>query len=216
MLIRARCTNTMPCYAPRGVARRAFTMAEILAAVAIVAIMGAVVIPAMMTKIRSASTAALAQTLFALSQGVFQYRRAVTVYPPGLNYLASGPTTSTTDACGTTGIGSNANSWRGPYITREVPTAGVQIGDALIENSLRRVTGAGSTVYLLIDVAGVERKVATDLESEFDTGAADSTSGTIRWTSSSISYTAGSIVSNIPAASPGTVNLSFAMPISGC
>lgn len=190
-------------------------MAEVLIAIAIMAIAGAVVIPALMTKIRSASTAALAQTLFALSQGTFQYRRAVTVYPPSLTYLATAPTSSTTDACGTTTIGSNANSWRGPYITREVPTGGVQIGDAVIQNPLRRTT-SGSSTYLLIDVAGVERKVATDLESQFDTGTPDSTSGSIRWTNQAISYTAGSITSNIAAAPDGTVNLSFAMPISGC
>ncbi len=195
--------------------RRAFTLAEVLIAIAIMAIAGAVVIPALMTKIRTASTAALSQTLFALSQGVFQYRRAVTVYPPSLTYLATPPQTNTVDACGTTQIGNNANSWRGPYITREIPSGGVQIGDALIENALRRAT-SGSSTYLLIDVAGVELKVATDLESQFDTGVADPNSGAIRWTTGAISYTAGSIVSNIPAAPAGTVNLSFAMPISGC
>lgn len=208
-------TNRATSRRPVSTPRRAFTLAEVLIAIAIMAIAGAVVIPALMTKIRTASTAALSQTLFALSQGVFQYRRAVTVYPPSLMYLATTPLTTTTDACGTTQIGNNANSWRGPYITREVPSGGVQVGDALIENALRRQVTASST-YLLIDVAGVERKVATDLESQFDTGTPDSTSGAIRWTNQAISYTAGSIVSNIPAPTAGTVNLSFAMPISGC
>jgi hypothetical protein len=81
---------------------------------------------------------------------------------------------------------------------------------------MRRTT-SGSNVTLLIDVAQVDTAIANDLEAEFDAGGSpDGTTGTIRYTTSAINYTAGSLSSSIAAATAGTVNMSYALPISGC
>jgi prepilin-type N-terminal cleavage/methylation domain-containing protein len=193
--------------------RRGFTMAEIIIALAIMTIASVIVVPTLVSKIRSANTSALAQTLSAMNLSVFEYKKAVTVYPSALSVLSIAPTTSTVDLCGTTAIGSNANSWRGPYTTREVLSTGIRIGDAQIQNTPRRTTSG--TPYLIIDVAAVEQKVADELEAQFD-ATTSSTTGTIRWTTAAINYTAGSLSSSIAAAPSGTVNLSYYIPISGC
>jgi type II secretory pathway pseudopilin PulG len=189
------------------------SMTEVLIALAIMAIASVIVIPTLVSKIRSANASAVGTTLNTINMAVFEYKKAVTVYPSGLDLLAIAPTTSTVDVCGTTAIGSNANSWRGPYITREILASGLRVGDAQIQNVPRRTTSG--TAYMIIDVAGVEQKVADELEAQFD-ATTSSTTGTVRWTTSAISYTAGSLSSSIAAASAGTVNLSYYIPISGC
>lgn len=193
----------------RRAGRAAFTVFEILVSLALLAIVSAVVVPALMGRIRDARTSALGQTLFSLSLAIFEYKKAVTVYPPQLIYLATKPGASVTDACGTTAIGStNSNNWRGPYITRELVTGGVNIGDARIDNNLRRENIAG-TVRLYIDVEGVDTLSAVDLERQFDGSPENPATGTLR-------YTKLSPNGIMPAAPAGQVNVSYGMPITGC
>jgi len=187
--------------------RRGFTILEIVVAVLIIAAMAAAVIPALMNRIRSAQASALSQTLFSLSLAVFEYKKAVTAYPPQLIYLATKPASTVTDACGTTQIGTtNSNAWRGPYVTRELLSGGVAIGDALINNALRRV--AGPPALLFIDVATIDTLAAVDIDRQYD-GATDTPfTGTVRYTTAA--------VGPLAAAPAKTVNLSYGIPITGC
>lgn len=182
-------------------------MAEILVALAILAILTAALVPMLMSKVEDARRAALSQSLLAISQGVAEYRKAVTRYPPTLTVLTVAPTTSTKDACGAANISAiNVANWRGPYLSREMVVTGLKMADGTVQNALRLL--AGPPTYLLIDVAGVETDVAIAMEAEYD-GNTDPVNGTIR-------YTTLAIPSILPAAPPGTVNLSYAIPISGC
>lgn len=189
--------------------RRGFTVLEVIIAILLIAIMSAAVIPALMGRIRDAQTSALSQTLFSLSLAIFEYRKAVTVYPPQLVHLATKPASTVTDACGVTAIGvPNSNNWRGPYVSRELVTGGIGIGDAQINNQLRREPGPPVVLYM--DVAAVDNTTTIDIETSYDgpiTGASPTT-GTIR-------YTTGT-VGSLPAAPPQTYNLSYGIPITGC
>lgn len=174
-----------------------FTMVEILVALAILAVLTAVLLPALNSKMRDSRTTAIATTLQGLSQGIAEYKKAVTRYPNTLQLLTTPPTASSLDACGNT-ITTWA-LWRGPYVSREMLAAGTQMGDGSILNQLRRVT-AGSSTYLMIDVNGVETQSANDLEASFDGSAAPAaTTGTIR-----------------TAVSGTTTNVSYSIPINGC
>jgi len=193
-----------PPAAKRGSPHPGFSMVEVLVALAIAALLSAVLIPAIIGKVQDARRSALSQTLFALSQGIAEYRKAVTRYPPTLTVITTPPIAGvTTDLCGGSNFLSqaNVNNWRGPYVSRELLSSGVSMADGVIQNTLRRATSSTS-VYLLMDVVGVERRTATDLESDLDGAVSDSTAGTIRFTSA--------------AAPPGTVNLSYSIPIAGC
>ena len=176
---------------------------EVLVALAIAALLSAVLIPAIIGKVQDARRSALSQTLFALSQGIAEYRKAVTRYPPTLTLLTTAPIAGvTTDLCGGTNFLSqaNVNNWRGPYVSREMLTSGVSMADGVIQNTLTRATSSTS-VYLLITVTGVERQTAKDLEADLDGGASDSTSGTVRYTG---------------ATGSSTVTLNYSIPIAGC
>lgn len=188
-------------------------MVEVLVSLAIIAIMAATIVPGIVGKMRDARRSALSQTLLAISQGVGEYRKAVTRYPPNLTVLTVAPVAGvTTDACGGANYLSvgNANNWRGPYLSREMLATGLRMADGVIQNPLRRVA-SGTAAYLLIDVSGIETIVATDLEDEFDGSPANATLGTIRYTTLALPAP-----STVGAATAGTVNLSYSIPIAGC
>ena len=193
--------------------RRAFTVLEIVVAIFILALMGAAIIPALMGRVRDAQSSALSQTLFSLSLAVFEYRKAVSVNPSQLTQLAAKPLDTDDDACGANiGVG-NVNNWRGPYVSRELLSAGIGIGDAKISNQLSRVSGP--PVVLFIDVEFVDAQAAIDIDRQFD-GATDTpTTGTVRYTTAALSRTQPvSITYPVPPA--GMVTLSYGIPITGC
>lgn len=193
--------------------RRAFTVIEIVVAVFILALMSAAIIPALMGRIRDAQSSALSQTLFSLSLAVFEYRKAVSVNPSQLIQLAGKPIATDDDACGNNIGATNVNNWRGPYVSRELLSAGVGIGDARIANQLSRV--AGPPVVLYIDVEFVDAQAATAIDRAYDGQTDTPTTGTVRYTSGALSRTQPVAVT-YPAPPTGMVTLSYGIPITGC
>ena len=195
--------------------KRGFTVLEVIIAIFLIAMMSAAVIPALMGRVRDAQTSALSQTLFALSQAIFEYRKAMTVYPDSLTTLATRPVgtpavPSSTDACGTAITAATATNWRGPYVSRELVSSGLRIGDATISSDLRRVQLAGppASVTLFIDVHAVDTVSVYDIEDQFDGGVPNAATGTIRYQSAALGA--------FPAAPAGTFNLSYGIPMTGC
>lgn len=186
--------------------RRGFTLAEILIALAIMAIAGAIVIPVVFSQIRASQVAALSQTYAGLSQAVAEFKRATTRYPLLLSSLSAAPAATDDDICGNDLTAANVALWRGPYATRQITASGILVGEYTIRNTLRRV--AGTPVLLMIDAGGVSTDVVADLEGQLDAGAADGATGTIRYTSAA--------VGSLGAAPSGTYNLSYAIPINSC
>jgi prepilin-type N-terminal cleavage/methylation domain-containing protein len=186
--------------------RRAFTLAEVLVALAIVAIVGALVIPVVFSQIRASQVSALSQTYAGLSQGIAEFKRATTRYPLLLSSLTAAPGATDDDICGNDLTAANVTLWRGPYASRQITTSGILVGEYTIRNTLRRV--AGTPVLLMIDAAAVSTEVVSDLESQLDAGTADGTTGTIRYTTAA--------VGTLGAAPSGTYNLSYAIPINSC
>jgi prepilin-type N-terminal cleavage/methylation domain-containing protein len=179
--------------------RRGFTAVEILVSLAIVAILTGIVVPQITGRIRESRRSALAQTLFGLTQGIAEYKKAVTRYPSRLSLLTAAPVAgSSQDACGAVLSATNANNWRGPYVSRQLLATGIPMGDGNISDVLQHVPGPPT--YLLINTTNVDEEIALLLEAELDGGVASSTAGTIRYTT--------------PA--QGQVTLSYALPISGC
>lgn len=179
--------------------RDGFSMVEVLVALAIVAILSAVVVPQIVGRLRESRESALSQTFFGLSQGVAEYKKAVTRYPSNLTLLTTAPASGATDACGDTLSTANRNNWRGPYVSRQLLATGLPMGDAQIQDVLERV--AGPPTYLYIVATGVDTKIADGLEAELDgvTGA-PTTTGTIR-----------TVVET-----PTQVTVKYSIPISGC
>jgi prepilin-type N-terminal cleavage/methylation domain-containing protein len=193
--------------------KNGFTLVEVLVTLAIMATLVAVLYPSLSGKVRDSRTAALLQTFQGYAQGVAEFKKGTARYPGSLTELTIAPTASSLDICGNVLSTTPSSLWRGPYMNRIMPTGGMPIGDAIIETGLRRVT-SGTEIYLMIDAAEVESSTLDALESQLDAGTASLTTGTIRATSSSIPATTTSAV--IPAASAGTYNVSYAVPVLGC
>lgn len=180
--------------------RRGFTLAELLAALAIIAALAAVILAQVVGGVRGARGAVLAQDLDALNQALVSYRAHVGRYPPTLAYLSAQPPAGATDVCGRLLPAEAIAAWRGPYVQRVLPAAGIPSADATIQLALQRVPAdpvAYPVAELRITATGVEQSIADRLEREID-GAIDFATGTIRWT----------------AAAGGT--LTFAVPVRGC
>ena len=186
--------------------RRGFTVLEIVVAVFILALMSAAIIPALMGRIRDAQSSALSQTLFSLSLAVFEYRKAVSVNPSQLTQLAAKPLGTDNDACGNDITTANVNNWRGPYVSRELLSAGIGIGDARISNALRREIGPPTILF--IDVEFVDAQAAVDIDRAYDGQTDTPTTGTVRYTAAAFG--------GYQAAPAGMVTLSYGMPITGC
>ena len=197
--------------------RRAFTVLEIVVAVFILALMSAAIIPALMGRIRDAQSSALSQTLFSLSLAIFEYRKAVSVNPEQLIQLAAKPSATDNDACSNDITAANVNNWRGPYVSRELLSGGIGIGDAKISNILARQAAAPTTLF--IDVEFVDAQAAIDIDRAYDGQTDTPTTGTVRYQTaalvrSSPAFTTPAIT--YPAAPTGMVTLSYGIPITGC
>ena len=182
---------------------RGFSLLEVLVAIAIIAVLTAVVLPSLSNKLRDSRTAALSQTLQGISQGVAEFKRATTRYPSTLGMLVTATGATSLDICGTQLSTTPSSLWRGPYLTRDVPSGGIAMGDAVIQTALGKVMNASGTapLFILINANGVESSTVDALESTLDGGTADAANGTIRW---------------VAGSSTSERNVSYAIPVSSC
>jgi prepilin-type N-terminal cleavage/methylation domain-containing protein len=205
--------RTVPDRRPLGRCRRGFSLAEIVVALVIIAIMAAVIYPTVASNMRDSRSTALAQTFSGLSQGIAEYKRAITRYPGSLLLLTTAPVAADPDICGNNTTATLAALWRGPYASRLITTDGLSIGDATMPTGLRRVQ-VGSNFFLMIDAPAVETEVADALEALYDAGTPNAGTGTIRSQTGGIALTPTSAA--IAAAPTGTINVSYAIPINSC
>ena len=162
---------------------RGFSLAEIVVAIAIIALLAAVVIPTMGKRLSEGESGALASTIASLRDGILEYRTDVRRYPTNLRYLTAAPV-SATDLCGQSVPSSFLSGWKGPYINRTITVSGLKVNDATVSDAVALSPGvftATTTGELSIQVTDVDSTVARRIEGESDVSA-DFTAGTIRWT----------------------------------
>jgi prepilin-type N-terminal cleavage/methylation domain-containing protein len=184
--------------------RAAFSLPEILVAIAIIAALSVVAIPAVMNKLTEARAAALAKTLDGINEAIQSYRGNVGRYPRMLSQLSTKPAAGPTAAqvCQGTTPAVNINQWRGPYTSRAFTTGGTRMGDAMIQDTLHREPADNSSTsygVAYVVVTEVDLAVAELLEQSFD-GDSNYATGTVRWTAG--------------VAPTGT--LLFGIPVGGC
>lgn len=163
--------------------RRGFTLAEVLVTLAIIAIMAAVLLPALNQQLSKGDTGRLASDLTNIQTAAQAFLSDVHRYPSTLSQL----TTSVT--------GTDINSiaipaalqlkWKGPYISRDV-VANTGAGGT-IASSFAIIT-SNSIPYLTINVSPIAPSDFASLESMLDEGTASSTSstaGNVRYSSTS-------------------------------
>jgi prepilin-type N-terminal cleavage/methylation domain-containing protein len=191
---------------------RGMTLVEILAALMIVLIIAAITIPAVKSRMTAGYGQALAAELSMLGQAVQTYHSDVGKYPPSLDYLNVLPA-SPTDLCGTALTAASKGKWRGPYTSRNIPTAGSGVYylvnddtvDVVLSKNFTPPPNMANRNFLQITIQKIEQTTATVVDQTIDGGTPDFANGVVLWT-----QTTGAGVT------PVRGTLTFQVPTWGC
>lgn len=163
--------------------KKGFTLAEVLVTIAIIAIMAAVLLPALNSQLSKGDTSRIASDLTNLQSGVQAFFSDVRQYPDSTAQLIGGLSASSTDVNGNSFQASAIASWKGPYVSRDVlsNTGGRA---AFAPQLTKTVTGGGT--FLTANISPITPESANNLESTLDEGttsSTSSTSGNVRYSS---------------------------------
>lgn len=163
-----------------GRKRRGFSLAEILVAIAIVAVVAAVVIPSIGGQLRSGDESRVQQDLTAIRTGVEQFLADVRRYPKDVGQLVKAPDSTASPTALVGGAISNAQvrRWRGPYISKDSATALKTGFDATMGGGFGDTTVSGVR-YLQIRIPSFDSTNAARLDAKMDDGVI--TTGQIRF-----------------------------------
>lgn len=172
--------------APNARSRSGFTLAEVLVVVTIIAILAAVTIPTVQSRINASRGTSLAKELSSLASGLQAFRTNVGLYPRYLSYLTAIPGASAETYCSIGGpliifTPGQTAKWRGPYISRLVTANYTVVSNTTILNQTTYV--AGPPAYLRIVVNSIDAAVAESAEEIIDgpVVAGSYTSGSFTW-----------------------------------
>jgi prepilin-type N-terminal cleavage/methylation domain-containing protein len=162
--------------------RSGFSLAEILVAIAISAVVAAVVIPSIGGQLRSGEESRVQQDLSNIRSGIEQFLADVHRYPNSIGQLTNVPTASAAGQPGLTGgvyTAGQVGRWRGPYISKDSVLALKTGFDVSMNTAFTAVTYAGIS-YLTITITSFDNTNATRLDQKMDDGVL--TTGQIQWT----------------------------------
>jgi prepilin-type N-terminal cleavage/methylation domain-containing protein len=184
----------------RFLAAAGFTLVEVLVALAIMVMIAATVMPSVVGSIDRQRQDRALDALDALATAIGDFRTDVGVYPRSVVYLSQAIVSTDANSCGAVFGSTRAALWKGPYLSRIVPAAGLPIFVGTLQSLLVRTpTTGGTNPTLTMRVDNVLLADAEALDVKID-GAVGSTAGNIRW---------GTVTN-------GTVTLDYARAISGC
>lgn len=164
----------------RRTVRAAFTMAEIIVALAIMAVLGGVIIPRIAGYVDSQRISSTADTLTDLANAIKTFKTKVGFYPGQLTQLAdsvqSTAPADTTDC--RPGVGTlqlftstQVTNWRnapGPFYPKAISTTGLQLPIGLASNPVIRSSNNTTAGTLAITINFVNIDDARDLNTLID------------------------------------------------
>lgn len=167
--------------------RSGFTLAEMLIAMSLLAVMAAVTAPSVTRHVAKSAVVRTTSDLHSIDQAVGQFYANTERFPGSLQQLGTAITPSDRDLFGRPFPADLAWRWKGPYLGRGVTASGVPTGrGATIAARLDVATFAGNT-YLRIAVGGVDRSTAQLISTQVDgdtlvgnDGLGDA-NGRVRW-----------------------------------
>jgi type IV pilus assembly protein PilE len=163
--------------------RVGFTLAEVLVTIAIIAIMAAVLLPALNNQLSKGDTSRIASDLTNLQSGVQAFVSDIRQYPATTDQLVN--TLTGSDINGVTFSASAIADWKGPYVSRDVLS---NTGGRATINTTFTKTTTSSTDFLTITLSPISANQFASLEGTLDEGTVSSTSssaGLIRYSSAS-------------------------------
>ena len=162
--------------------RSGFSLAEILVAIAITAVVAAVVIPSIGGQLRSGEESRIQQDLSNIRSGIEQFLADVHRYPNSVGQLTNAPAASQALQPGLTGgvyTAGQVGRWRGPYISKDSVFALKTGFDVTMNSAFTSVAFSGIN-YLTITITSFDNTNATKLDQKMDDGVL--TTGQIQWT----------------------------------
>lgn len=158
--------------------RSGFSLAEILVAIAIIAVIAAVVVPSFGSQLRSGDESRVQQDLTNIRSGIEQFLADVRRYPKSVGQLSNVPTTAHSALIGGVFNSGQVARWRGPYISKDSVTALKTGFDATMTSAFDTVRTDG-ILYLRIQMLSFDSTNAARLDSKMDDGVL--TTGQLRW-----------------------------------
>jgi prepilin-type N-terminal cleavage/methylation domain-containing protein len=167
------------------VRRRGFTLGEVLASVAVVAVLAAITIPTIKSRLAVGRGQALAKEILSLAAGLQAFNNNTGTYPLYLDELTS-LSLHTNTYCGNAIVqvfmtAGQQTNWKGPYVNRLIVGDYVTADGNTVVNLMDRTT-AGTPRFLELTVNNVALDVATVVEEVIDGPGAAFASGNFKWT----------------------------------
>lgn len=161
-----------------------FTLPEVLVTVSLIAVLAAVVVPAVASKVASGPPNATEQSATAMRNAVETYITDVTKAPLRPAQLFRKITATDSDITNTTYSTFYQNRWKGPYVQRDSVSffASNNFGPGTILNQFRLTTLNGQQ-YITLVASGFASTVLAQIKSDIDasTTAADSVTGLVQY-----------------------------------
>jgi prepilin-type N-terminal cleavage/methylation domain-containing protein len=160
--------------------RRGFSLAELLVGMAILALLAAVLIPAVTGQISKGDATRTIQDLTSIRTGVEQFVADVRRYPGRLSHLTNAITAAQRDVNGTLYPAGLVPRWKGPYVTRDLAAAVTTGFGGTTVDSLVRLTYQPGVNYVTVQIAGITQPDFDRMDLEID-GAVNAATGLLRW-----------------------------------
>lgn len=159
-----------------------FTLAEILVALALIALLAAVLLPTVAGQILKGDAGRVMQDLDAVRSGIDQFLADIHRYPlkySSLSKVIVIPADSDiTPNPYTTGL---VNKWAGPYVTKDTISSVVATGyGGSIANRFMKVQNTNGVNYVTIIITGISGADFDRIDLQLD-GVVDRTGGLLRW-----------------------------------
>lgn len=166
-------------------ARRGFTLAEILVALALMALLAAVLLPTVAGQVLKGDAGRVVQDLEAVRAGSERFLTDLRRYPGRYSDLSTAITTAHVDALGNAYNTGTVSKWAGPYVTKDTLNASVETGfGGRITNVFDTVTNTNAVPYLTFVITGITGPDADRIDEQIDGPTTNPrTTGLLRWAS---------------------------------
>lgn len=155
--------------------RAGLTLPEVLVTLAIIAVVAAVLVPALTSQLTKGDAGRVSEDLKAVQTGVQAFVADVRRYPKNINQLSNAIALTDADLVnGTSYTARHVSRWRGPYFVRDIEPADADFetgygGKVLTSLMTTAVVGTGGT-YLGIKVSGLSGTERDQVDVVLDDG----------------------------------------------
>lgn len=168
--------------------KRGFTLAEILIALALIALLAAVLLPTVAGQILKGDAGRVMQDLDAVRSGIDQFLADVHRYPGKYSDLSKAVVASSAlhvDINGNQYTAGLAAKWSGPYVSKDTMSAVIETGfGGSIHNVFIKTLNTNAINYVTVQITGITGADFDRIDEQIDGASvspAGRTTGLLRW-----------------------------------